>query len=148
MCYFIVSKIILKSWRSFTVNSKADFKVLIVEDDELLLQSIAGLIEDDGFAVITAEDGDAALKTLKIEKVHFVLSDIQMPNKDGIELLKDIRSKCPDPPAVLLMSGYSSVSKEDAQKLGAIDLVSKPANLTSVTETIAKVYLSLKTKSS
>ncbi|MBU1707465.1 response regulator [bacterium] len=80
-------------------------KCLVVDDDTDMLQVLSGLVQVLGFQVITARDGDEAWELYKRELPNIVISDIHMPNRNGLLLMSDIRqhnSKIP----VILITGY------------------------------------------
>lgn len=102
--------------------------VLLVEDD-VTVQEVAGqMLERAGYQVLTANDGVDALRVLGLarEPVRLVVTDVKMPNMDGIELAYKLRQQIPDIPLVL-MSGYADVSEamERAQSL-TFQFVAKP----------------------
>src|SRR2546423_11777042 len=79
-----------------------------------------------GHDVRVAADGEAALKLLEEYNVDVLLSDINMPNMDGMELLRRVHQR-PNPPEVIMLTGHATVeSAIEAMKLGAYDYLSKP----------------------
>ena len=69
-------------------------RILIVDDEESIRRSLAGILADEGFETVTARDGDQAVALLRSEGgPALVLLDIAMPGKDGITLLKDLRAQ-------------------------------------------------------
>lgn len=121
-------------------KSRFEFKVLIVEDDLFLLDTISDIISDSGFNVQRASNGSEAMKILLTEKIHFVVSDIQMPQKNGIDLLKEIKGNKNIDVSVLMMTGYADTTKEAMLSLGALNLISKPDDLMDVPEVILSMY--------
>jgi two-component system nitrogen regulation response regulator NtrX len=110
--------------------------VLIVDDEESILQSLQGILSDEGLEVMTAAGGPAALE--KIDEVipDIVLLDIWMPEMDGIETLIKIKSSHPNL-AVVMMSGHGTIETAvKATKLGAYDFIEKPLSLEKVLLTI------------
>ena len=85
--------------------------ILVVEDEEPLRRYVARLLEDQGYRVITARDGTAALALLQHpgSPVQLVVSDVSMPNMSGPELAQRLRDD-PAAPAVLFISGEQNVS--------------------------------------
>ncbi|MBN20295.1 MAG: response regulator [Bdellovibrionaceae bacterium] len=110
--------------------------ILIVDDVEDLRESLADSFEIRGFKIVQAENGVDALELMKSETVDVVLSDIRMPEMDGVELLKAIKQKDPRKPPVLIMSGFSDYDREQVTSLGALDLVEKPFDFDQITEII------------
>ena len=101
-------------------------EILLVDDDPLVLESIGIVLENKGYGVKTAENGEKALK--KIAKEHFdlVLSDLVMDKVDGITVLKYAKVKHPDLKVILLTAYGSMTSTIDALRLGADDFLLKP----------------------
>src|SRR5579883_3493824 len=83
-------------------------RVLVVDDDATLLRSHARLLQHKGYAVTLAADGQAAVDALRSGMFDAILSDIQMPNMNGLELLETVRKVDLDVP-VILMTGDPSV---------------------------------------
>lgn len=106
-----------------------DFTLLIVDDEEGIRKSLEGHFSLDGYRVLTAAGGVEALEIIKKEPIDFVISDIRMPEGDGVSLLKDVRRHNPDVPVIIMVTGFSEFTKEEAVSLGAMDLLSKPFDL-------------------
>jgi len=75
-------------------------RVLIVDDDPLLLQTTAAIVRSFGFSVRTAEDGFVALKILREVLPDMIISDLRMPNMSGFELLSIVRRRFPHLPTI------------------------------------------------
>ncbi|NNG06251.1 MAG: sigma-54-dependent Fis family transcriptional regulator [Desulfobacteraceae bacterium] len=106
--------------------------VLVVDDEETIIQSLNGILTDEGFEVISANSGTDAL--VKIEEImpELVLLDIWMPGIDGIETLVKIKKSNPNLP-VVMMSGHGTIETAvRATKLGAYDFIEKPLSLEKV----------------
>lgn len=102
--------------------------ILIVDDDKSTRQGVAMALQDT-YSVLTAADADAALEALTHNSVDLVLTDLRMPGRDGLSLLRDIVIAHPTLP-VILLSAYGSVeSAVEAMKNGAYDFLTKPINL-------------------
>jgi len=101
-------------------------RLLIVDDEEIQREMLKSILERAGYVVTTAENGFDALAHLEEGGYDLVLSDQRMPQMDGLDLLKRIRSTDPDLP-VVLMTAYGSVSTAvEAMKRGASDYLTKP----------------------
>ncbi|MCD4743436.1 MAG: sigma-54 dependent transcriptional regulator [Desulfobacteraceae bacterium] len=110
--------------------------VLIVDDEEMIIESLEGILSDDGFEVLHAFNGYEALKKIEIESPDIVLLDIWMPGMDGIETLKEIKKNHPTLP-VIMITGHGSIeSAVDATKAGAFDFLEKPLSINRVMLTI------------
>lgn len=113
-------------------------ELLIIDDDVSFCHLLEKFLVQKSFTVQTAYNGKDALG--KINKAHFdlVLSDLRLPDTDGLELLVKIKQKMPQVP-VILMTGYSEVnSAVKAIKNGAFDYISKPLNREEVLLIIQK----------
>jgi two-component system nitrogen regulation response regulator NtrX len=104
--------------------------ILIVDDEESIRRSLAGILADEGFETITARDGDHALGLLRHEPLPaLVLLDIAMPGRDGMEVLEEVHAIAPELP-VIMMSGHGTIETAvRATKLGAYDFIEKPLSL-------------------
>jgi UDP-3-O-acyl N-acetylglucosamine deacetylase len=113
-------------------------KVLIVDDEERVLKSIAGVLEDEGFRVATAKSGEEAIGIFQQEGPDVTLLDIWMPGMDGIEVLKRLKWIAPDC-QVIMISGHATISTAmTAVKLGAFDFIEKPLSLDVLLMTIRR----------
>jgi DNA-binding NtrC family response regulator len=101
-------------------------RLLIVDDDSDSRFLLREILEADGFSVIPAENGDAALACLKREPVDLVFTDYVMPGMNGLALLEKIR-ELPDPPGVIFVTAYGTIdSAVEAIKRGAFGYITKP----------------------
>lgn len=106
--------------------------VLVVDDEQSIRESLKGILQDEGFRVIFAENGDKGLAIAKEESPDLVLLDIWMPGTDGMETLRNIREAIPSQ-LVIMMSGHGSIETAvKATKLGAHDFIEKPLSLEKV----------------
>ena len=106
--------------------------ILIVDDEPSIVQSLKGLLSDEGFEVMTAPNGYEALKAIERESPDLVLLDIWMPGIDGIETLKEIKANNPFI-QVIVITGHGNVETAvKATKLGAFDLIEKPLSIDKV----------------
>ncbi len=104
----------------------AKSKILIVDDDNLVCESLKELLSLEGYAVDTAEDGLTALAKVKGDHFNLILSDIHMPGINGLELLKELKGLEPEAP-VIFITGHGHIDGAiEAIKLGAYDYVTKP----------------------
>ena len=101
-------------------------KVLIVDDDTVLLRALDELLTAEGYAVRTAQSVEDALELLREATFHLVLCDLQLPGRNGISLVKTIHENCPATASVL-MTGHGSVrTAVTALKRGAVEYLAKP----------------------
>jgi nitrogen regulation protein NR(I) len=103
--------------------------VLVVEDDETIQNVLKSFLEKKGFEVTLAQNGEAALDLLRTETFDLVLTDLVMPGKGGMEVLKGAAASQPDTP-VIVVTGFGTVqSAVEAMRAGAFDYLTKPFNL-------------------
>jgi two-component system nitrogen regulation response regulator NtrX len=106
--------------------------ILIVDDEESILQSLEGILTDEGFDVICADSGAGALERIGEVMPDLVLLDIWMPDLDGIQTLMKIKENSPHL-KVVMMSGHGTIETAvKATKLGAYDFIEKPLSLEKV----------------
>jgi two-component system, NtrC family, nitrogen regulation response regulator NtrX len=110
--------------------------VLIVDDEAKIIESLEGILSDDGFEVLHAFNGYEALKKVETESPDIVLLDIWMPGIDGIETLREIKKISPTLPVVMITGHGSIESAVDATKAGAYDFLEKPLSIDRVIVTI------------
>ncbi|MCV4776458.1 response regulator, partial [Escherichia coli] len=100
--------------------------ILIVDDEQSYRQLLTLVFESDGHSIRTASNGREALELIKAEPADVIITDVRMPDMDGIELLKSAREYQPDI-GVVLMTAFASVeTAREAFKLGADDFIQKP----------------------
>ncbi len=113
-------------------------KLLIADDDHIEKESLATILQREGYEIITAGDGKEALEKIEQSPPDLVLTDLKMPYLNGLELLSEVKSKYPDI-EVIIITGYATVeSAINAMKVGAIDYISKPFNVEEVKIIIKK----------
>ena len=107
--------------------------ICIVDDEIEILNTLGGILADEGYQVLTAQDGGDALNIIQAEAPDVVLLDIWMPKSDGLEVLQRVRRQCPTM-VVIMMSGHGSVENAvKATRLGAYDYLEKPLDLEKIT---------------
>jgi two-component system chemotaxis response regulator CheY len=124
------------------MTNPKDLKFLVVDDFSTMRRIVRGLLKEMGCEnVEEAEDGNAALRTLKTEKFDFVVSDINMPNMNGFELLKAIRADGGLKHLPVLMV-TAEARKEDivlAAQSGASGYVVKPFSKATLEEKVVRI---------
>jgi two-component system nitrogen regulation response regulator NtrX len=106
--------------------------ILVVDDEEGILDTVSGILEDEGHQVITASSGESALLKCSESLPDLVLLDVWMPGMDGIETLKQLKKKHTEL-SVIMISGHSSIDTAvHAIKHGAYDFLEKPLSLDKV----------------
>ncbi len=112
--------------------------LILVVDDELGPRESLRMILRDDYSVQTAASGKQALEILQKDEYDLIILDIRMPEMNGIDLLKVIREQAPDT-QVIMITAYASIdTATEALRLGAIDYLIKPFEITSVREVVKK----------
>ncbi len=101
-------------------------KALVVDDEPDMRWLLAGVLRDQGFEVVAAENGRAALEQISRESPDVVLLDLRMPGLDGIQVLKQVKAVDPHIPVVIVTAYGALPSAVRAMRLGAYDYLTKP----------------------
>lgn len=109
--------------------------ILIVDDERLLVKGLKRSLEENGFTVEAAYDGEEALKVLQEKRIDLVILDIMLPKLDGLEVCRRIRNRW-DIPVIMLTARGKDTDKIVGLELGADDYLAKPFN---TRELIARV---------
>jgi DNA-binding NtrC family response regulator len=106
--------------------SRERTRILVVDDEEIVRESLSAWLEKDGYTLATAQDGETAIDRIKKERWSILLVDLKMPGIDGLQVLENVRKVQPDTAAVI-MTAYATVDTAvAAMKLGAYDYLVKP----------------------
>lgn len=113
-------------------------RILIVDDEEIVRQSLLAWFKEDGYEVDTAENADAALRLFEKGKFSLILLDIKMPGMSGMDLLVKLKEYDPDA-IIILITAYASVSSAvKALKSGAYDYITKPIDPDELSHIVEK----------
>jgi two-component system response regulator PilR (NtrC family) len=104
-------------------------RVLVVDDEQSMRNMLAIALQQEGYEVVTAEDGEAARREIEARSVDLIVSDIRMPGLDGIEVLRFAREHAPETEVILVTAHASTDSAVEALRLGAYDYVTKPFDI-------------------
>ncbi len=110
--------------------------ILVVDDEPNIVRTVSDILEDEGFEVMAASDGESALKMVEDELPDLALLDIALPGIDGLELLKQLKELVPALPVVMI-SAYGNVENAvKATRLGAYDFIEKPPHADKILLTV------------
>ena len=113
-------------------------KILVVDDEIGIRQSLKKILEKEGFEVVTASNGEEAFKVIRGGDIDLLISDIRMAGMDGLELLKVCKSVSPYT-EVIMITGYASVDTAvDSMKQGAYDYITKPFKKADILKAVQK----------
>jgi two-component system chemotaxis sensor kinase CheA len=132
------------------IKSQADagedrkFNILIVEDSRFFMNQIENFVGEAGYKAFTAEDGVEALQVLNEEQIHLVLTDIEMPNMDGLELTRNIRrdSRWSSLPVIAVTSVAGEAAEQNGRQAGVDEYLIKLDR----EQIIEKIHFYLKNK--
>ena len=113
-------------------------KILVVDDEIGIRELLSDILSDEGYAVETAENAEAARRRISSEEFDLILLDIWMPDTDGVSLLKELNVRkllhCP----VLMMSGHATIETAvEATKFGALACLEKPISMQKLLESVS-----------
>lgn len=114
--------------------------ILLIDDDESLRRVVEYNLHEEGYRVLTAVDGAAGWRTFQAEAVDLILTDVRMPEMDGIEVLTRIKAMQPDVPVIMLTAHGTINSAVEAMKLGAFDYLTKPFNREQLKAAVRKAF--------
>jgi two-component system alkaline phosphatase synthesis response regulator PhoP len=109
-------------------------RILVADDDQSIVKVLAGYLQQAGYGVLGAHDGEAALRVLRREHPDLVILDLMMPKRDGWEVTKIIRAdkELAATPIIMLTARFEDTDKILGLELGADDYVTKPFNAREV----------------
>lgn len=114
-------------------------RILIVDDEEIMRESLTDWLKEDGYEVLAVEDGFKALEAVQKEPFSVILVDLKMPKMDGLEVLREVKRLGFDIP-VIIITAYATVDTAvAAMKEGAYDYIIKPFNSEELGLTIKKI---------
>jgi CheY-like chemotaxis protein len=116
--------------------------ILIVDDEVELRDAIAFDFRRKKFNVLTASSGREALEIVKVSHVDIVLSDVRMPDGDGLELLDKIKERSPILPVVMFITGFADITIEEAYDRGADAVFAKPFDRKILMEAVLRAIQS------
>lgn len=103
--------------------------ILLVDDEAIIRKTLAGKLSDEGYTVLTADGGPAALAYLATTRINLVITDLMMEGMNGIQILEEVKAKNAET-GVIILTGYGDLTSAiDALRLGADDYLLKPCDL-------------------
>ncbi len=111
--------------------------ILIIDDEKDIRTALAGILEDEGYQVLSSESGVEGIECARLELPDLILLDIWMPGMDGLEVLEKLKSEFPQV-TIIMISGHGTIETAvRATKLGAFDFIEKPLSLEKVLISVA-----------
>jgi CheY-like chemotaxis protein len=137
-----------EGWRSCSRTPEATEKsraamtsrILIADDDPILRELVQAYLSDEGYSLTLVEDGREALKAARGAHFDLIITDMVMPNLDGIELLQALRSTTPQTPVLAMSAGiagcHADLLLRAASAVGAVSVLRKPLNREALLEVV------------
>ena len=125
--------------------ARKKFRILVVDDELAVRDSLKEWLEEEGFSVAMAGSGPEALDVMLAAPYHLMLLDIKMPGMDGVEVLERAKALAPEL-TVIMMTAYATVDTAvEAMKIGALDYLVKPFELEVLMPKVVQAYQKLET---
>jgi two-component system OmpR family response regulator len=115
-------------------------RILVVDDDPVSRDGVAEVLVDEGYEVAVAADGQEAIALLLSFRPDLVLTDLRMPNLDGIGVLTHVKRVDPSLPVMVFTAHTTIDAERTAKQLGAQDYLNKPFNFDDMLTRIARVF--------
>ena len=113
-------------------------KMLVIDDEDIVLESCRKIFTEEGFEVVTTNNPQAGLKLISDSSFEIVLCDWKMPGFDGMDVVEEVDRRSPDT-VIVMVSGYPSLGRAtEAMKRGAMDYVPKPFSPEEIIQTVKK----------
>ncbi|MEW5994286.1 MAG: response regulator [Candidatus Zixiibacteriota bacterium] len=119
---------------------KGAVSILIVDDEEMMRNLLDRILSREGYQVVTAGDGVAALEVLKSRKIDIIVSDMKMPRMNGFELLKAVKQDYPDIGVIIMTAYGDTYTVKDALLLGADEYITKPFKSFEISLIVERAY--------
>ncbi len=100
--------------------------ILVVEDETIMRESLKDWLQEGGYQVATAEDGEQALQMAQEQEFGVAVLDLRLPGKDGIEVLREVKERQPQLKGIIITAYPSVETAVEAIKVGAVDYLTKP----------------------
>ena len=119
----------------------AEKRILLIDDEELVLEELSETFEFEGFDVATAASGEEALRIPDIDGIDVVVSDLKMPGMNGIELFRTFRNRPDFDASMILLSGHGAQEERDqALELGVYACLSKPIDVVELVAVVVSTF--------
>jgi DNA-binding NtrC family response regulator len=122
------------------MKKNKDIKVLLVDDEEAFVSTLAQRLKMRELNVNTVYDGEQALAKVKSEEPDVMVLDLKMPGLHGMEVLKEIRKAYPNMQVIILTGHGTEKDEEEARRLGGFDFLRKPADIETLVGKIKEAY--------
>jgi len=132
---FSINKIVTRFYET-KLNA---MKILVVDDEKIVLESCQAVLEEAGFEVVLVPSAAKALKEMKHEEFALLLIDVKMPEHDGMYLMQEVKKRWPGKPVIVMSGYYTADTIHEAIRMGAATFIAKPFEPEELVETIYQV---------
>ncbi|MBD3401832.1 response regulator [candidate division GN15 bacterium] len=119
---------------------KNTITILVVDDEQMMRDLLTKILSRDGYRILTAEDGQAALEMLDQHQIDLIISDMKMPRLNGFELLKIVKKDYPTIGMIMMTAYGDTYTVKDALLLGADEYLTKPFKSFEVSLIVERAY--------
>ena len=113
-------------------------RILVVDDDPIVRGLYVSVLQDAGAAVVSSGLAAEAVELIDLQAPDAVVTDLQMPEHDGIWLLKELTARLPGVPVIAVSGHLHDAGLVDLQRLGFFDVLAKPIGLSLLSKTVAR----------
>jgi len=110
--------------------------ILVVDDERVIREGCRRLLAQEGYEVLTAENGKEALDLLSTESPDLILCDLVMPVMGALEVLEEVKANYPDLPLIIITGHGTVADTDEAMQKGAYDFVTKPFRVDHLIQTV------------
>jgi DNA-binding NtrC family response regulator len=114
-------------------------KILVVDDEDIVLESCQAVFELEGFEVMLVSSADKALKAIKNDNFALLLIDVKMPKHDGMYLIEKVKEQWPNIPIIVMSGYYTTETIKKALEMGAANFIAKPFEPDELVKTVRKI---------
>lgn len=121
----------------------AKAKILLVDDEALVREELGGLLDDEGFEVVTGCDGVEGLTLFREQRPDMVITDVRMPRVDGLSLVAKIRAESPTTPVTVITGHGNETTAIKALRAGVTDFIKKPVRFDDLIAALSRMEAAL-----
>jgi len=114
-------------------------KILVVDDENIVLESCQAILEVEGFEVILVPSADKAIEAMKNDNFTLLLIDVKMPKHDGMYLMEKIKEQWPGIPIIVMSGYYTTETIKEAFEMGAAKFIAKPFEPDELVKTVRQI---------
>lgn len=114
-------------------------KILLLDDEDVVRDELGGLLEEEGYAVITGKDGEEGMRLFREHQPDMIITDVRMPHRDGLDVTRAVRREKPGIPIVVITGHGSESMAIQALRLGVVDFIKKPVKFEELVAALGRM---------